>query len=790
MKLLLFTLLVFPILTFGQLITSAGTSPNSLVQNTLLGPGVQLISVSYNGDQNAIGKFTANGTNLGINEGIVMTTGTILNNGSGPHGPNNSPSAGVDNNRPGYGPLNNILGANVTTNAAILEFRFIPYADTVRFKYVFGSEEYREWVGSDFNDIFAFFISGPGIPGGTMNMAKLQNGAPVTINTVNDGTEYQVSSYQSQCNNCAFFNYNGGGQHIQYDGFTKPLEAVAKVQCGETYKLVIAIADVNDGIFDSGIFLEANSLTSKEPVTIEHQLSYDAYGDPNMMAEGCVDALVKLSRSGNNLNQTLTIPISVTGTATAGLDYSSIPNSVTFAAGQTTTQFTFSAIEDGIIEGIETIDLHFDLVDPCGNVTQKTINLTINDVQPLTLDVAPITLQCPGESVDLEAIISGGSGPYTYLWSNGSSDSIITVSPTTTTTYTVSVIDFCLEDMVTKSVTVTVPVNPPLIATPSPNIVEICPYITKTISVSPSGGSGTYTYQWYENTTALGTDSIQSITPSTTTTYTVVVKDHCGDSTSTQVTYTITSPPLLIQPSPDKTICPNDSVQLSVLATGGYGHYYYKWFPSGETTSSIWVNPTTTSTYAVEVSDECQTFRVKGSIKITVTSPIADFQHITQPLFNGLPITFQNLSVGAIDYEWVFGDGNASTLVHPNNTYENPGNYWVTLIATNSIGCKDTITKPIKILEEHYLYVPNAFTPDGNRHNNVFSASTVNIKELHVRIFDRWGEVLFESNEVRFIWDGTYNGTMVQDGTYVYKIKYVSNQGIEGNAVGHVVLLK
>ena len=789
MKLLLFTFLVIPVLTFSQLITSTGTSPNSLVQNTLLGPGVQLVSVSYNGDQNAIGRFTANGTDLGINEGIVMTTGTVLNNGSGPHGPNNSPSSGYDNNRPGYGPLNNILGSNVTTNAAILEFKFIPYSDTVRFKYVFGSEEYREWVGSEFNDIFAFFISGPGIPGGMMNIAKLPNGTPVTINNINDGTEYNVP-YQSQCNNCAYFKYNGGGQHIQYDGFTKPLEAVAKVQCGQTYKLIIAIADVNDGIFDSGIFLEANSLTSKEPVTISHQLSYDAYGDPKMMAEGCVDATVKLTRSGNNLNQPLTIPISVTGTATAGLDYSTIPSSVTFAAGQTTTQFTFSAFEDGIIEGIETLDLHFTLVDPCGNVTEKVLNLKINDVQPLTVDIPPVTVICAGEEVDLNAVIAGGSGPYTYNWNTGDTTSSITVSPTTTTTYTVSVVDFCLQETVTKSITVTVPVYPALIATPSPNITEICPYITKTISVSPSGGSGSYTYQWYQNSTALGKDSTQSVTPSKTTTYTVIIKDYCGDSDTTEVTYTITSPPLLIQVSPDRTICPNDSVQLSVSATGGYGQYYYKWLPSGETTSSIWVNPAITTTYEIDVSDECQTFSVKGNIKITVISPTANFIYITQPLFNGLPITFRNLSVGAVDYEWTFGDGNSSTLVNPNNTYDDPGNYWITLIATNSIGCKDTITKPIRILEEYYLYVPNAFTPDGNRQNNVFSASTVNIKELNVRIFDRWGEILFESNEVRFIWDGTYDGAIVQDGTYVYKISYVSNEGFEGKVVGHVVLLR
>lgn len=790
MRLLLIILFTIPFLTFSQLITSITSSPNDLVQNTLLGPGVQLLSVSYNGDPKAIGRFTAFNTNLGIDEGIVMTTGTVLNNGSGPHGPNNSPSAGVDNGRPGYGPLNQILGANVTTNAAILEFTFIPYADTVRFKYVFGSEEYREWVGSKFNDIFAFFISGPGIPGGVMNMAKLPNGTPVTINNINDGTEYQVPSYQYQCNNCAYFNYNENGQHIQYDGFTKPLEAVAKVECGETYKLIIAIADVNDGIFDSGIFLEANSLTSKEPVTISHQLSYDAYGDPNMMAEGCVSTTVTLNRAGVNINQSLTVPITVSGTATQGIDYTTIPSSVTFAPGQTSVQFTFSALEDGIIEGIETLNLHFTLIDPCDNITEKIIKLTINDVQPLTVDVQPQAVTCPGDEVTLEAVISGGSGPYTYTWSNGSSDSIITVSPETTSTYTVSVVDFCLNKTVTKTVTVTVPLNAPLVVTSSPDITEICPNVPKTLSVSSTGGSGSYTYEWYEEDQVIGTNATQQVKPSETTIYKVIVKDLCGDSTSTQITYTITSPPLTVITSSDKTICPGDSIRLSVAATGGYGQYYYEWSANGETSSSIWVNPTSTSTYVVSVSDECQTFEVKGQVAISVVAPTADFQIISQPLFEGLPVTFQNLSSGGITYDWTFGDGNYSNLTHPNNTYDDPDTYVITLITTNSIGCKDTISKPITISPEHYLYVPNAFTPDGNQHNNVFFASTVNIKELNVRIFNRWGEVLFESNDVHFIWDGTYGGVLVQDGTYVYKISYISNDGVEGKAIGHVVILR
>jgi gliding motility-associated-like protein len=794
MKLFTLIIFVFPFLAFSQLMTSTASTPTALVQNTLLGPGVQLLSVSYNGDPQAIGRFTAFGTNLGINEGIVMTTGTVLNNGSGPHGPNNSPSSGVNNNRPGYTPLNNILGANLTNNAAILEFTFIPYADTVRFKYVFGSEEYREWVDSKFNDIFAFFISGPGIPlgpgGGAMNIAKLPNGTPVTINNINDGTEYLVPSYQPACNNCAYFNYNGGGSHIQYDGFTKPLEAFAKVECGKTYKLVIAIADVNDGIFDSGIFLEANSLTSKEPITITQQLSYEAFGDPKMMAEGCVSSTVTLNRTSGNINVPLTIPITVTGTATAVADYTNIPSSVTFAAGQTSLQFTFSALEDGIVEGIETLNLNFTLIDPCGNATQKVLNLTINDVQPLTVQVDPVTIECAGDAADLIANIAGGSGPYTYAWSTGSTDSVITVNPMVTTTYTVSVIDFCLLTTVTVTVTVTVPINPPLVATPSPNITEICPYVPKTIFVTPTGGSGTYTYQWYGGLDTLGTQATQDVLPSTTTTYIVVVTDKCGETTTTQVTYTITSPPLLIQVSLGKTVCPGDSVLLSVSATGGYGQYYYDWIGTGKTSSSIWVNPMTTTTYVIAVSDECQTFDVRDEIVITVIKPVANFQIVSSPIFDGLPITFQNLTSGGVSYQWTFGDGNSSTMVHPNNTYNYPDTYIVTLIATNVLGCKDTLSRPIKISQEHYIYVPNAFTPDGNKFNNVFYATTVNIKELNVKIFNRWGETLYESNEVRFIWDGTYNGVIVKDDVYVYKIKYVTNEGEEDTLVGHIVLLK
>jgi gliding motility-associated-like protein len=190
------------------------------------------------------------------------------------------------------------------------------------------------------------------------------------------------------------------------------------------------------------------------------------------------------------------------------------------------------------------------------------------------------------------------------------------------------------------------------------------------------------------------------------------------------------------------------------------------------------------------VYDECQTFYVEGEVTVTVIEPVANFEMISGLTFEDLPVTFQNLSSGAVTYEWDFGDGQRSDLTHPSNTYDLPGQYEVTLIATNDLGCKDTVSKIITIQEEYWVYVPNTFTPDGNEFNNTFFASTIKIKELTIWIFNRWGENVFKSNDVHFIWDGTYEGFLVPDGTYTYKIRYLTNSGIEETIVGHINVLR
>jgi len=778
----------------AQLQTNGGQTPNQLVQNVLLGPGVSVSNVFYSGPNAAIGTFNAVNTNLGIDEGIIMTTGTIANNNDGPHGPNDQASAGVDNNSAGYGPLTNLVGTN-TYNAAVLEFDFVPFSDTVKFEYVFGSEEYPEFVGTQFNDVFAFFISGPGI-NGTKNMAIIPGTTQaVAINNVNNGP-----ANAGPCTNCAFYNNNGNGnnapfdvdpQYIQYDGFTTPLRATSKVECGETYHLIIAIADVGDGIYDSGIFLAANSLTSEQPVSVDYELSSDPYGDGVTMAQGCTSAEVTITRSGAMVNQPLTIPINVSGTAVEGVDYSSIPNSVTFAAGQTTLSFTIDALNNGSLVGIENLIMEFEIPDPCGQNNFQTIELFVSEVNNVEVVLEDYEVLCPGNEIVLSPVVTGGGGGYDYLWSTGETTQSITVSPTDTETYSVSVTDNCLNQTDQATSTITVPVYDDIVLNESDDIVEQCPYVPFTLNVEVLGGAGNYSYVWTSPSgVPMSYSNTLNVAPSETTTYTVEVTDQCGESETAEVTITILSPPLLLEISPSQEICPGDSALIQVTATGGFGDYYYEWPHSGETTSSVWVKPSQTSEYTVIVMDDCQTFDVRATAEVVVVKPDADFRPVTDPKYIDLPITFQNLTQNGNTYEWDFGDGNTSTMTHPNNTYSEPGDYEVMLIATDIKGCIDTAYRMITILDEFYLYVPNAFTPDGNRFNNTFKVSSINVVEFNIQIFNRWGELLFESDDKDFEWDGTHNGELVRDGTYVWKIFYRSVNEDEETITGHVTVLR
>ncbi len=238
----------------AQLAVDTNETPNQLVK-TILSNSIVAYNIKYTGEHGAIGYFDGTHSNIGLNNGVIMTTGRATN----AIGPSNPGNKGINNGLPGDSALTAISGDS-TYDACILEFDFVPYADTMSFDFVFGSEEYPEFTCCKVNDVFAFFISGPGIVG-EKNIALVPKTAiPISINTLN-GNCFVTSSCGGACcgSNSSYYIDNTAGPTVQYAGFTTVMKAISAVKCGQQYHIRIAIADAGDHYFDSGVFLGGGS---------------------------------------------------------------------------------------------------------------------------------------------------------------------------------------------------------------------------------------------------------------------------------------------------------------------------------------------------------------------------------------------------------------------------------------------------------------------------------------------------------------------------------------------------
>ncbi|MHB8402720.1 MAG: T9SS type B sorting domain-containing protein, partial [Bacteroidia bacterium] len=157
-------------------------------------------------------------------------------------------------------------------------------------------------------------------------------------------------------------------------------------------------------------------------------------------------------------------------------------------------------------------------------------------------------------------------------------------------------------------------------------------------------------------------------------------------------------------------------------------------------------------------------------------------------------------SAGMIaSYNWNLGDAycsaatDTSILINPAHTYLNVGTYNVTLTVTSAYGCSSTVVKPIVVNETYAIYVPNAFTPNGDGKNEFFLAEGEGINSFKLYVFDRWGLLLYYSDDINKGWDGTYQakGTQVlQEDVYVWKIDLTDFTNKAKSLHGTVTLLK
>ena len=266
-------LLMLSTATMGQGVIDTTKSADYLVKKILIGNGVLAGNVSFTGAKHSIGLYADGTAPVGIDTGIVLTSGNAIYT----VGPNRSPRSGWASNAPGDKDLDGIARGK-THDASVLEFDFVTASENLSFRFVFASEEYLEYVGSKFNDVFGFFLTDP--EGRTVNLARLPDSKnPITVNTVNnkrnskyfiDNTFYNTTDpfvwdvrARKVVKNDHYMKEDVDPPYeIQYDGFTTVIEVNYRVEPNAKYHIKMAIADVADGILDSGVFLDGGSFKS------------------------------------------------------------------------------------------------------------------------------------------------------------------------------------------------------------------------------------------------------------------------------------------------------------------------------------------------------------------------------------------------------------------------------------------------------------------------------------------------------------------------------------------------
>ncbi len=411
----------------SPIVTFINPDADDLVNNVLFGGNcLNVTNAQSLGNPISLGQYTGAEDIFGMGDGIVLSTGDIstIPFPSDFLASTTTGGFGFDND------LANIVGANVN-DAVSIEFDLVVPNDTVlEFIYTFASEEYCEYSTSNFNDVFGFFVSGPGIAGpftnGAVNIAVLPDNSPTMVNGVN------------QFINTELFVANGfdcpppyfAPSELTFDGYTLSFIASIDLIGGETYHFRLAIGDTSDSILDSAVFIEA---ASQSDYTVEYVFP----ADDNTIYEDCSQTVeVIVSRNGNfPFEEDLVVPISIDANSTAieGIDFNNLPTSITIPAGVNSQSFTVTAILDDLEEGIETILLN---LGECS--LPQTIN--ISDVT-LLVNTGGVNNNCNSNTYEFYGATAGGVPPYDEVWTvdNGSisgdnvtitADAILTLTST------------------------------------------------------------------------------------------------------------------------------------------------------------------------------------------------------------------------------------------------------------------------------------------------------------------------------------------------------------------------
>jgi len=424
-------------------------------------------------------------------------------------------------------------------------------------------------------------------------------------------------------------------------------------------------------------------------------------------------------------------------------------------------------------------------VDSNGCVSSAEI--TVSEINT-TVVVAVTNVSCHGFPNGSAQVTVTNATSYSL---NGGPATPITGSPFTISNLAVGnyTIDVAGSNGCAASANFAVTEPPALQITALTTDITVCPGTVTALSATGTGGSTAYTYTWVANNAILGSGNPFNVTTTQTTQYCVILTEACG-STPDTACMTITVPPALVfNLVPDRTSgCFPVPVNFTNLTANGPVASSVIDFGDGFTATTTGLNPTfhnyqTPGVYTVTITsttvDGCVETHVYTNMISVYDNPVAGFAITPNPvsMFNTQVHLFNSSSSDATTFNWFINSGtpSASTEEDVIATFPEgvPGQYEVMLVVANQYGCVDTVSHIVQVNSDVIIFAPNTFTPDNDEFNQQWFIHAQGIDEANFKllIFNRWGEIIFESYDVHGKWDGTYHGRIVPQGMYTWTIE-------------------